>query len=399
MTHADVPKPRVSRGNADRTAVGAERLGARGTGAAFPADPGTEPAGAVVLAGGAGPPGATTRLGGISLLERTTRVLRAAGIDRIVVITDEPATVRLAQRLPVEVVDADALSLGAVADQAHGRLLVVPDQLVFDVETVRALVDTPGAAVLAGRTGLAIVEPAWLDTVVDHGPGGLAGAVYTEPAGLAAPVRTAAEVPRVERLLWQRYGPKRTDGLVARYLNRPLSRPVTMLLVHRPRLTPSMLTLASFGLTVLGAGVVAVGSRWWLIAGALLIQIGNALDGVDGEIARLSMRVSRRGGLLDTTLDRYADIAVIAGLVLAAGSTGWPWGFAAIAATLLIPYINALSPGAPQRLLRRDVRLLLCAVAAAVDRPLWALVAVAIVGNLDAIRVMCVVIGRAPGPR
>jgi 1L-myo-inositol 1-phosphate cytidylyltransferase / CDP-L-myo-inositol myo-inositolphosphotransferase len=192
---------------------------------------------------------------------------------------------------------------------------------------------------------------------------------------------------------------KPSDSLALRYLNRLLSAPVTRLLLRTP-LTPTAITILSFLTVLLGAGLIAIGDRGGEIAGGLLIQAGFVLDCCDGEVARARRVVSERGALLDTILDRYADLAIVAALVLAAGSGAavWVWGYAAAAASMLIPYINALRPDAPLRLFRRAERVLVCALAAAAGVPLWALVIIAVVGNLDAARVFLAIIRSAPGP-
>ena len=379
---------------------------------------------ALVLA--AGP--SLIRLGGLTILERAVRVLRAAGLERVIVASGPDtasATLVRHRDLPAELSDATA------PPALTGRCLLVAGDQVFDTDTVTGLVAAPQEAALTtgglagsgARGGLAVVDAGTATALLSattpasprtDAPGAGSGwhaalteladrpgVAWHEPDGFLASVSDRADVRRAERALWRRYGPKPTDGLVAHYLNRPLSRPATLWLL-RSRLTPDALTVLSFLLVLAGAAVTGFGGRWWLaICGGILIALGNALDGVDGEVARVSLRTSRRGALLDTILDRYADLAVLAGLALAAGAgpAAWTWAFAAGAAAMLIPYINALVPTAPQRLLRRDVRLLACALAAAVSLPLWGLVLVAVVGNVDAARVFWLVIRRAPGAR
>lgn len=354
---------------------------------------------AIVLAADPPPGGRPVelvRLGGPTVLERAVRALTVAGIPRVLVAAG--GRTRVAAPGAETYVPGTALPAG--------RYLLVAGSALFDAETVRSLAEHTADDVRCTDADLAVVDAATATAAASGGASldaALAGRqmTLTPAAGFATTLTGPADVRRVRRALWHRYGPKPTDGLVSRYLNRPLSRPVTLLLTGT-RLAPDVLTVASFLVAVAGAAVIGFGGRWWtMLLGGLLVQAGNALDGVDGEVARIGLRVSRRGALLDTTLDRYADLAVLAGLALAAGGgpVAWIWAFAAAAASLLISYINALAPRAPQRLLRRDVRLLVCAVAAAVSVPLWGLVAVAVLGNLDALRVFGQVIRRAPGAR
>ena len=133
-------------------------------------------------------------------------------------------------------------------------------------------------------------------------------------------VDTAREARRAERLLVERAATKRADGPVARHLNRRLSRPLSLLLV-RLGVSPTAVTVASFLLTLAAAGALALGSLWplALIAGGVLVQLASVSDGVDGEIARASLRASPYGGFLDSVLDRAGDAAVLVGLAVAAG--------------------------------------------------------------------------------
>ena len=127
----------------------------------------------------------------------------------------------------------------------------------------------------------------------------------------------------------------------------------------------------------------------------ILTQIASIVDGVDGEIARASLRASPGGGFLDSVLDRVADAALLAGLALAAGLDTATWAAltAALFGSLLVPYVRASYeasfgrpfPSSAARLgAGRDVRLLVVALAALALQPLWGLVAVAVLANLEA---------------
>lgn len=104
--------------------------------------------------------------------------------------------------------------------------------------------------------------------------------------------------------------PASLDGLVSRYLNRPLSRPAARLLAHTP-VTPNQVTILST-LIALGAGSLLVGGA--NIWAAIAIHVSSVVDGVDGDLARLTGRSSRFGAVLDAVLDRYADAAIFGGM-------------------------------------------------------------------------------------
>ncbi len=411
---------------------------------------------ALVLAAGRGlrmrstHPKALSRVGGISLLERSVRVLRRAGVERIVVVlgyrADEVMTTIKSRDLPVEVVvNADwesgtassvLIGLSRVGDR---RCLVVMGDHVYEADDVRRLLQTPAGNVAAvdrsGQPAIALNGSSRPNRVRLHDDGSVAGlgpdleeydAVDAglvvvdvqdvllvnyrareswlelrqqllahgcemqsrEVQGLWADVDTPETVRALERSMWRRYGPKPTDGIIARVLNRRISGPLTRFLL-RTRLTPDAATALAFAVTLLAAGLVATGQTWLMVAGGLGVVLGSALDGVDGELARVSARASRRGAALDTLLDRYADLAVVLALVLATGATvtAWAWGFAAAVGCLLVSYVHAVGRDTDVRLLfRREFRLLIFAVAAIAGFPLWGLIAVAVAANLDALR-------------
>lgn len=96
----------------------------------------------------------------------------------------------------------------------------------------------------------------------------------------------------------------------------------------RAGVTPNMLTLAGMVLTAAAAVCYAVGSddrfawsldpssgasAYLLLAGSLLV-LSSACDMLDGAVARLGNKGTRFGGFLDSTLDRYSDFVVYAGI-------------------------------------------------------------------------------------
>jgi phosphatidylglycerophosphate synthase len=102
------------------------------------------------------------------------------------------------------------------------------------------------------------------------------------------------------------------DGIVSRYLNRPLSRPMARALSGTP-VTPNAVTIFTLLLAVATGGIIAGG---WNIIGGIGIQVVSIIDGVDGELARLKHLTSRFGAVLDAVTDRYADAIIIAGMTV-----------------------------------------------------------------------------------
>src|SRR5436853_2679116 len=78
-------------------------------------------------------------------------------------------------------------------------------------------------------------------------------------------------------------------------------------------ISPNLLTLVGVSINV-GSGLLfGFGRFFW--AGVVLI-IANLFDMLDGQVARLSGRVTRFGGFLDSSLDRLSDMVVFVGLMV-----------------------------------------------------------------------------------
>ncbi|MEO1222192.1 MAG: CDP-alcohol phosphatidyltransferase family protein [Pseudomonadota bacterium] len=104
---------------------------------------------------------------------------------------------------------------------------------------------------------------------------------------------------------------KPTDGVVSRYLNRPISQWLSKLLLKIPGVTPFHATgLAAFT-AVLMAACLLFGGANGLIAGAILFHAASVIDGVDGEIARATRRSSKFGAKLDTITDGITNLAFL----------------------------------------------------------------------------------------
>ena len=92
---------------------------------------------------------------------------------------------------------------------------------------------------------------------------------------------------------------------MSRHLNRPVSRWLSRYLV-RTTVTPNQISLISWMLSCVAAGLMAVSGYPALAAGGSLAQLASIIDGCDGEIARLKRFQSEFGGWFDAVLDRYA---------------------------------------------------------------------------------------------
>ena len=122
------------------------------------------------------------------------------------------------------------------------------------------------------------------------------------------------------------------DGVVSRLLNRPVSRQISSRAAALP-VTADQWSYAAFAVVCAGAAAFFVRAP---VAGALLTHLGSVLDGVDGEVARLQGTASARGALLDLTLDRVGDTALLAGMAAGAGGRNIDWLLALAAAGAIV---------------------------------------------------------------
>ena len=78
-------------------------------------------------------------------------------------------------------------------------------------------------------------------------------------------------------------------------------------------INPNFLTVIGVAINV-GSGLLfGFGQFFW--AGIVLV-VANLFDMLDGQVARLSGRVTRFGGFLDSSLDRLSDMVVFVGLMV-----------------------------------------------------------------------------------
>ena len=79
------------------------------------------------------------------------------------------------------------------------------------------------------------------------------------------------------------------------------------------RINPKLLTVIGVVINI-GCGLL-FGWGYFFWAGVTLI-VANLFDMLDGNVARLSGRVTRFGGFLDSSLDRLSDMVVFVGLMV-----------------------------------------------------------------------------------
>ncbi|PCD03399.1 hypothetical protein COC42_03110 [Sphingomonas spermidinifaciens] len=163
----------------------------------------------------------------------------------------------------------------------------------------------------------------------------LAAALARPQAPLAYPAAALRELRRAGRDILASTG-KAGDGIVSRYVNRPISRAISGLLLKVPGLTPMHASIGTAVLAALMTIALILGDGAGLIAGALLFQAASIFDGVDGEIARATARTSAEGATLDSVIDAFTNLAFVAGVAVNVGLAGDLSGALAGAVALLV---------------------------------------------------------------
>lgn len=91
------------------------------------------------------------------------------------------------------------------------------------------------------------------------------------------------------------------------------------------------------------------GYDFLLIVGAVMVIVSGYFDALDGKVAKLAGKASRKGDYLDHVFDRYADVFMIGGVAFSAWCNPY-LGMLALIGVLLTSYMGtqAQAIGAPR---------------------------------------------------
>jgi archaetidylinositol phosphate synthase len=116
---------------------------------------------------------------------------------------------------------------------------------------------------------------------------------------------------------------------------------------HKIGLTPNAVSLIGLTLAIFSAAAYAITQNQplWILLATILLLASGFCDALDGILARNYQQESVFGGFFDSLLDRYADVAVYAGVII--GGLCEPlWGLAALAGSMLVSYSRARAEAA-----------------------------------------------------
>jgi phosphatidylglycerophosphate synthase len=227
---------------------------------------------------------------GLSLLDRLIVAAHQAGCAPIYVIGETTPLAPRARALGIEITLAPAIP------ELDEPVLLITGGVLVETADLQQVIERGGQLFAADETPLPVALTA------GDAPQVRAGKVATL-------ITDAASVREAERRLWASLTSS-TDGIVDRFLYRPLGRYLSKILVRAP-FSPNQVSIAS---TLVGifSGWFFVGG--YFISGALLLQLSAITDCVDGDLARGLYKESRLGKWLDLVGDQFVHVAVFAGI-------------------------------------------------------------------------------------
>ncbi len=157
------------------------------------------------------------------------------------------------------------------------------------------------------------------------------------------------------------------------------------------RLRPNHLTVLGLGVSLLAALSFARGRERW---GAVLLILAGLFDFFDGSLARLSGQETPFGAFLDSVIDRYSDLVVLAGILLLFVGSGRPvevlLTLLALIGTVMVSYTKAraqaIGVACEIGLLERPERLIVLIAGGLFNRMTAALWVLAVLANLTAVQ-------------
>ena len=106
--------------------------------------------------------------------------------------------------------------------------------------------------------------------------------------------------------VFEKYRQSLRDTLDIYFIN-----PILFLLI-KLKLTPNLITLIGFGICVIAAYYISIGS---FVLGGLLVFMSGVMDIFDGALARKMDLITDKGAFLDSVFDRLSESIILVGLI------------------------------------------------------------------------------------
>jgi archaetidylinositol phosphate synthase len=102
---------------------------------------------------------------------------------------------------------------------------------------------------------------------------------------------------------------------------------------------PNTLTWIGLIFAILAGISIYLSNIWLLPIASLMIFISSLFDALDGKVAKITGRTSKRGDFLDHVFDRYGDVFILGGIMLSSFCNQLI-GILAIIGILLTSYVG-----------------------------------------------------------
>jgi len=154
--------------------------------------------------------------------------------------------------------------------------------------------------------------------------------------------------------------------------------------------SPNHLTIAGMVLSIVAGLLIALNAQRWA---ALLVIVGGLCDSLDGAVARETEKVTPFGAFLDSTLDRYSDLALYLGVIVLAylkrDTSLLLWTALAMAGAIMVSYTRARAECLIEKcqvgLMERPERIILLLIGLIFHWLIGAMVITALLANATAI--------------
>jgi len=129
-----------------------------------------------------------------------------------------------------------------------------------------------------------------------------------------------------------------------RTLGKYFADPVVTVL-EKTHVTPNTLTVIGLLITIVAAVLVALKHPF---AAGWVVLFAGLFDMLDGALARRTNKVTKFGGVLDSTIDRISEASVLIGIAVFYANRQSSWGLPSPALLLSAPYCPAISGQKPR---------------------------------------------------
>jgi len=159
-------------------------------------------------------------------------------------------------------------------------------------------------------------------------------------------------------------------------------------------LSPNFWTCVGLVFALISAVVYGIGIEFGLIIGGILLLVSGFFDMVDGQVAKVTGKTSKKGSYFDSMFDKIAEVAIFLGILI--GGYAEPYlVLLAITLSLLVSYARAKSDAINIKLQgvgigERAERLLVIAIIGIIGYMEIAVVIVVIIAGITLIQRMIV---------